>query len=77
MPEGLLNQGGQLENRIWMGSEMKFRFDPKNYRGVIGRPVKSEAYKAVRSAMKKGVLIQQPCRVCGDEDTQAHSCRLS
>lgn len=35
------------------------------------------AHDAVRSATKRGLLVRQPCEVCGDTKAEAHHCDYS
>jgi len=37
-----------------------------------GNPKATWAHQSLRSALKRGLIIQQPCKVCGDLDAEAH-----
>jgi hypothetical protein len=37
-----------------------------------GNPQKVWAQRALRSALKVGLITQMPCKVCGDPDSEAH-----
>ncbi|SRR5216683_157334 len=38
----------------------------------VRHPEKKAAYSAMRKAIRNGVLVRQPCEVCGDPKSQAH-----
>lgn len=42
----------------------------KNYKETD--PEKHRAHAAVREALRKGALIKEPCKICGDPDSEAH-----
>lgn len=37
-----------------------------------GNPQATWAHQCLRSALRRGLVIQQPCKVCGDPNTEAH-----
>lgn len=61
---------GGLENVAPRKSSLSY--STPQARWAAANPQAVWAHQALRSALKRGLVIQEPCRVCGALDAEAH-----
>jgi hypothetical protein len=65
-PEGIERRREQNRERLRkLRAERPEWTRAKNARWVAANPEKVAAHKAVERALRKGILVRQPCEVCG------------
>lgn len=45
---------------------------PRQHKWRQAHPKQTWAHQCLRSALKRGLIIQEPCQECGDPNSEAH-----